>query len=173
MTELLDQIEKRSSDLSEVSKGLRNRDKGGTVAALAELVVSVASGVPGVGKLASEAARWAFARSAYGRLEKVAAEIEAELEEEARQRKLAETISELVARSLVHLGQPHAAVEAVAGPRDPAFDDFRFDATEFVNVKTERVSAGATGVELGEPRGRRVEISQREVTGKGSVGVKL
>ena len=48
MSDLLEAIEKRGSDISAISKGLRKKDTPGTVASIASLIATVATGVPGV-----------------------------------------------------------------------------------------------------------------------------
>jgi len=156
----------RGESIAEIARGLRNRDAESTTAAIANFVVTLASEVPWVGKLAAEGARWAFARSAYGRLERVAAEISHELDQAAQERRIAESVAELVAQRLAELGQGSAESSAQGATA-------RETVCERVRVEQVVVDEGATGVALSEPKGRDVDVTQKSVSGRGTVGVKL
>lgn len=175
-TPLLNALDERKDEISAILGGLRAGKREDVTASVAELVANVASGIPLLGKLAGEAARWVFAKSAYGRLERAAAEIEAELDREASERRLAETIANLVAHALVTLGEREELVERTAAPLDHRLEAFQseFRPTEILKLEIELVDGGATGVDAsGSAQGRQIEIEQKRVTGRGTVGVKL
>lgn len=163
-TKLTQAIVTRGESVAEIAQGLRSRDAEGTTASIAKLVVTLASDVPWVGTLAAEGARWAFARSAYGRLERVAAEINRELDQAAQERRIAESVAQLVVQRLAEMGQ-HSP--------EPSARDASAGAREHVRVDQVVVDEGATGVELSEPKGRDVDVTQKSVSGKGTVGVKV
>jgi hypothetical protein len=164
-TTLTNAVLTRAESVAEIAEGLRSRDAEGTTASIADLVVTLASDIPLLGKLAAEGARWAFAKSAYARLERVAAEINAQLDQAAQEKRVAESVAQLVAARLAELGE---------GGTEPRADPCAREAPrERVHVEQVLVDEGATGVEMSEPRGRDVDVTQKSVSGKGTVGVKL
>jgi hypothetical protein len=165
-TDLAQAFLTRSESVSEIAKGLRAHDAEGTTASIANLVVTLASDVPVLGRLAAEGARWAFAQSAYARLERVATEINSQLDQAAMERRIAESVAELVTARLAALDESRAKPRAVAASASQP-------PREHVRVDQVVVDEGATGVELSEPKGRDIDVTQRSVSGEGTVGVKL
>lgn len=171
---LLKELADRTEGVAEIAKGLREHDAAGTTASVAGLIATLATGIPVLGKLAEEGARWVFARTAYARLEKVAAEINRELDQAAQEKRIAESVAQLVGQSLLKLGEEPAQVTSLVGVIDPQLSDFGDTfAAEYVRVEQALVDGGSTGVELSEPKGREVAVVQQRVTGRGTVGVKL
>lgn len=179
-----EQIEKHQKQLQAMGKALVEGKREAFLAEAASLTVAVATGQPLLAPLVKPLVARAFASSANAVLDKQIAAWNAELEQRALEKRLAEAIEVLLGQAIIQLLRAqHALSDEILDELGGVRDELAGFREEFarqtvaagadVHVEQELISGGATGVRVRASSSKSLRIRQGTVTGAGTVGVEI
>lgn len=183
--DLGDLIKQHGAELKDAAAGLAEGKREKLVAALATLVLGLATGNSAVGLLApfiEAGTRRAFANSASRRLDAAFAAAKSEEEKADLVAQIADSIEALLGQALVQMVRvQHQAkneiIESLGGMRED-LAGFRADLQarldeEGVRIDLQRIAEGATGIRITEGARARIWVGEMNVTGSGSIGIDI